>query len=48
MLQNKCQQHHCEQKRQIKRENTALLKRTKEITDEIPELSLVLKAHIYP
>src|SRR5277367_1306695 len=48
MLQNEHQQRHREQKRQIKKENTAPSKRTKEITDEIPELLPVPKARIYP
>src|SRR3954454_2296940 len=48
MLQNERQQRHHTQKRQIEKENTALPKRTKEITDEIIELSPVPKARIYP
>ena len=48
MLQNERQQHHRTQKRQIEKENTALPKRTKEITDEISELSQIPKARVYP
>ena len=42
------QQHHRERKRQIEKENTVPPKRTKEITDEIHEESLVPKARVYP
>ena len=42
------QQRHRERKRQIENENTVPPKRTKEITDEISELSQIPKARVYP
>ena len=42
------QQRHRERKRQIENENTVPPKRTKEITDEINELSQIPKARVYP
>ena len=48
MLQTERQQTYCEWKRQIEKENTAPSKRTKEITDEINELSPIPKARVYP
>jgi len=42
------QQRHHERKRQIENENTVSPKRTKEITDEISELSQIPKARVYP
>ena len=42
------QQCHRERKRQIENENTVPPKRTKEITDEISELSQIPKARVYP
>ena len=48
ILQAERQQHCHERKRQNKQENTAPPKRTKAITDEIHEESLVPKARVYP
>jgi hypothetical protein len=48
MLQAERQRSYRERKRQIEKENTAPSKRTKEITDEIIELSSVPKARVYP
>src|SRR3989440_9559021 len=42
------QQRHRERKRQIENKNTVPPKRTKEITDEISELSQIPKARVYP
>src|SRR5204863_6749848 len=42
------QQRHRERKRQIENENTVPPKRTKEITDEVSELSQIPKARVYP
>ena len=46
-LQVEHQQHYHERKRQIEKENV-IPKRTKQITDEIHEESLIPKAHVYP
>src|SRR6266542_1064739 len=48
ILQAERQRSYRERKRQIEKENTAPSKRTKEITDEINEISPVLKARVYP
>ena len=48
ILQAERQQSYHERKRQIEKENTAPSKRTKEITDEINEISPIPKARIYP
>ena len=48
ILQVERQQRCRERKRQIRKENTAPSKRTKEITDEISELSQIPKARVYP
>ncbi len=48
ILQAERQRSYRERKRQIEKENTAPSKRTKEITDEINEISPVPKARVYP
>ena len=48
ILQAERQQSYRERKRQIEKENTEPPKRTKEITDEIIELSPIPKARVYP
>ena len=47
MLQAERQRTYRERKRQIEKENTPS-KRTKEVTDEINEISPVPKARVYP
>src|SRR5438034_2516264 len=48
MLQVERQRAYSERKRQLGKENTALSKRRKEVTDEINEISPVPKARVYP